>query len=125
MLVMQLVFFTVYYSPRPFLLFDVVLTALLHCAWTPFEKGSGRVPGLALMLLLCCVSSLVGSIRDYASLCSPGMDLSSFFVWAPKLPVRDHACCLNMFSSIVGLLVGLQNLTWSWHKSKQSIKHCW
>lgn len=43
---MQLLFFIIYYSPRLFLVFAVVLIALLHCAWTLFEKGNGRVPGL-------------------------------------------------------------------------------
>lgn len=46
-LVMRLVFFTVCCSPGLLLLFAVVLIALLHCAWTPFDKGNGHAPGLA------------------------------------------------------------------------------
>lgn len=122
---MQLVFFTVYYSPKLFLLFAGLLIALLHCAWTPFVKGNGRVPGLAygpgIDAPLCRVSSLAGSIRDYTSLCSSGMDASSFSAWVPKFPVHHHAHCLVMLSSTVGLLLGLQNLAWSWHKSKQFV----
>lgn len=48
---MQLMFFTVFYSPRLFLLFAVVLTALLHVPGHLWKKamafGKGHVPGLA------------------------------------------------------------------------------
>lgn len=68
---------------------------------------------LALMLVLCCVSYLAESMRDYASLCSSGTDMSSPAAWAPKFLVHPYACCLIILSNIIGLLLGVWNLVWS------------
>ena len=58
---------------------------------------------LALMLFLCCVSSLAESMRDYTSLCSSGMDVSNSAAWAPKFLIHPYAYCLILLSNTVGL----------------------
>lgn len=76
---------------------------------------------LALMLFLCYVSYLVERMRDYTSLCSSRMDASRSAAWAPKFLVHPYVSCLIILSNIIGLLLGVWNLAWSWHKSKQLV----
>lgn len=76
---------------------------------------------LAVMPFLCCMSYLVERTRDYTSLFSSGVDVSSSVAWAPEFFVHPCVRCLIVLSNIVGLLLGVWNLVWSWHKRKQLV----
>lgn len=59
---------------------------------------------LAQMDLLCWVSYLVESMRDYTSLFSSRTDVDSFVVQAPEVLANPYVSCLILLSNTVGLL---------------------
>lgn len=66
--------------------------------------------------------------RDYTSLFPSGVDMSSSVAWAPEQgSVRGHPYVrsLILLSSIVGFLLGVWNLVWPYHKSKQFAELTW
>lgn len=76
---------------------------------------------LSVMPFLCCMSYLAERTRGYTSLFSSGVDVSSSDAWAPEFFVLAFVRFLILLSNIVGLLLGVWNLVWSWHKGKQLV----